>query len=162
MIKNCDITELEAKGAVFFEQFDADGGDISNAADKMIYCGLTNPSEWKEQIVTLTLEKVNDSSGKITCKTDQASQFSCTGGAGGVASYTPTEDVKSSSFSMTATLDATLLTSTVVYRCSVEVGAEDDEKATNTKLIYIQKIRKYQKNLNLKYVYYVSFRRISI
>ena len=163
MIKNFDITELEAKGAVFFEQLDENGGDISTAIPgSMIYCGLTNPSEWKEQIVTLTLEKVNDSSGKITCTTDQASQFSCTGGAGGVGSYTPTEDVKSESVSMTATLDATLLPSTVVYRCSVEVGADDDEKATNTKLIYIQKIRKYQKNLNLKYVYYVSFRRISI
>ena len=147
MIKNCDITELEAKGAVFFEQLNAEGGDISKATGEKISCGLTNPSEWITQTVTLTLEKVNDSIDKITCTTDDldsdgVKEFSCTGDAGGVASYTP-KDTASSSVSMTATLDDTQLTSTVVYRCSVEVGAVDDEKATDTKLIYVQKIRKF-------------------
>ena len=142
MIKNCDITELEAKGAVFFEQLDANGGDISKAIPgSKISCGLTNPSDWITQTVTLTLENVKDPSNKITCTTTNgASVFSCTGGAGGVASVTPTETTE---VSMTATLDTTPLTSTVVYRCSVEVGADVDEKATDTKLIYVQKIRKF-------------------
>ena len=145
MIKNCDITELEAKGAVFFEQLNPEGGDISKATGEKISCGLTNPGDWNEQTVTLTLEKVNDSADKkITCTTT-AGVFSCTGDATGVTS---TYDVDSGSVSMTATLDDTVLTSTVVYRCSVEVGAVIDEKATDTKLIYVQKIRKI---LNLKY-----------
>ena len=112
----------------------------------MISCRLVPSEDWTAQKVTLTLEKVGDVANKITCMTINRRPFTCAGTASdiGLKEYSPETDFRSDKVSMTATLNDDTITSTIVYRCSVEVAGEDDEKATDTKLIYVQKIRKFR------------------
>ena len=112
-----------AKGAVF-------GG--ANAESKTIECGLENPTEWMEEVVTLTLEST-DGKSKITCQTN-SSAFTCDVTGSGMLTEDPP------SVKVTAAL-TTAVTETTAFRCTVEVG-DVDNKATDTKLIYAQKICK--------------------
>ena len=109
--------------------------------DKEIYCGLQDPDQWTEQTVKLTLEKVGG--GKVTCNNDPAAagpKFTCDSATNAVLKkITPS----TTEVSVTATLDDGI-TSTTTFRCSVEVGTEEDGKATDTKLIYVQKIGEIQ------------------
>ena len=113
-----------------------DGG----AEDKEIYCGLQDPDQWTGQTVKLTLEKVGGTT--VTCNNDPAAphpKFTC--------DSTSNDDLKkitpaATEVSVTATL-ADAIVSTTTFRCSVEVGTEEDGKVTDTKLIYVQKIGEF-------------------
>ena len=54
------LLELETRGTVFAD---------NDAGSNEIYCGLTDPGAWLAQVVVLTLERVEDSSIKVTCET---------------------------------------------------------------------------------------------
>jgi len=101
-----------------------------------------------KQTVELTLENLEDQANKFTCKTsggDTDRIFTCPGSAKGIEKVEPMIN----GVSVTATLKEEIV-STTKFRCSVTVGADsDDEKATDTKLIYAQKISVKYRNDNL-------------
>ena len=102
---------------------------------------MKSPTEWMEQTVVLTLEKVGETGKVIKCTTE-SSQFNCVAESvnpTGINSFVPTVN----EVTMTATLNDQL-EATSSYRCTVTVGdGADDEKAVDTKLIYAQKISKF-------------------
>ena len=126
---------LVTKGAII-----PDVNDDGDAEDKEIYCGIQDPAEWTGQTVKLTLEKVGGTT--VTCNNDPDStdpKFTC--------DSTSNDDLKkitpaATEVSVTATL-ADAIISTTTFRCSVEVGTEEDGKITDTRLIYVQKIGEF-------------------
>jgi hypothetical protein len=140
---NCDTTELETKGAVFI-------GSATKGTET-IDCGLTSPTEWTGQEVTLTLEKVG--ADKITCTTKTTEKkFSCStdngvlGGDKIFKTIVQPDSSKNDEVKLIATL-GTGITETTSLRCTVKVGSGDEE-ASDTKLIYVQKIRLGYQNDN--------------
>ena len=106
-----------------------------NANGKSITCGLSDPGSWTAEKVLLEIE---DRAKLCTCNVEN-NVFSC------VEDSAQCEVENTSEVKVKYNLDANI-DSTTVFRCNVKVGDDGDE-ATDTKLIYAEKIGLYSKKI---------------
>ena len=116
-----------------------------NADGKSITCGLSDPGSWIGEKVLLEIE---GSTGTLLCRCNvddkgnaddhEDNVFSCDEDTAQCGVKNPSEvKVK---YNLDTNID-----STTVFRCNVKVGDDGDE-ATDTKLIYAEKIGLYSIN----------------
>ena len=105
-------------------------------------CGLSNAGDWVKQTVKLTFEAIRGDA-KVECTTEEGT-FSCSEAKGTekvLDAITPeNREIPTADGDKVHMTAKNKGTETASFRCSVSVGDPKDDPATDTKLVYAQKI----------------------